>query len=104
MIRKSQYCLYLIMLLVNEDKKQPTKHQKQPEAYITNDQYEESPEQRKGRAVPVKTTYSEANKFGKKTCVISDSHLNRIKRNIFQKLVKGEKHTLTFFEELHLRE
>lgn len=66
MIRKSQCCLYLIMLLVNEDKKQPTKHQKQPEAYITNEQYEESSEQRKGRAVPVKRTYSEANKFGKK--------------------------------------
>ena len=92
------------MLLVNEDKKQPTKHQKQPEAYITNDQYEESSEQRKRRAVPVKRTYSEANKFRKKTCVISDSHLNRIKRNIFQKSVKGKKHTLTFFEELHLRE
>ena len=32
-----------------------------------------------------------ATKFGKQTCVIGDSHLNRIKRNIFQKSINKEK-------------
>ena len=32
-----------------------------------------------------------ATKFGKQTCVIGDSHLNRIKRNIFQKSVNRRK-------------
>ena len=36
-------------------------------------------------------TYSETAKFGMKIFVISDSHLNRIKKNIFQKLVNGGK-------------
>ena len=31
----------------------------------------------------------EATKFGKKICVIGGSHLNRIKRNIFQRSVNG---------------
>ena len=31
----------------------------------------------------------EATKFGNKTCVIGDTHLNKIKRNIFQKSVNG---------------
>ena len=35
--------------------------------------------------------YAEGAKFGKKICVIGDSHLDRIKRNIFQKLVSGGK-------------
>ena len=33
----------------------------------------------------------EATKFGKKICVIGDSHLNRMKGNIFQKSVNGWK-------------
>ena len=86
-------------------KKQSPKHNKQPEAYITNNQYEEPLVQKKAHIVPGRRTYSEATKFGKKICVISDSHLNRIKRNIFQKSVNGEgKHTLMFFEALHLRD
>ena len=70
-------------------KKQSTKHNKQPEANITNNQYEELLVQRKARIVPARRTYVEATKFGKKICVIRGSHLNRIKRNIFQKLVNG---------------
>ena len=70
-------------------KKQSTKHNKQPEANITNNQYEELLAQRKARIVPGRRTYVEATKFGKKICVIRGSHLNRIKRNIFQKLVNG---------------
>ena len=85
-------------------KKQSPKHNKQPEAYITNNQYEEPLLQRKVRIVPGRITYLEATKFGKKICVIGDSHLNRIKRNIFQKLVNGGKHTLMFFEVLYLRD
>ena len=84
-------------------KKQSTKHNKQPEANITNNQYEPLA-QRKARIIPGRRTYVEATKFGKKICVISDSHLNRIKRNIFQKLFNGGKHTLMFFEVLHLRD
>ena len=72
-------------------KKQSTKHNKQPEANITNNQYEESLVQRKARIVPGRRTYVEATKFGKKICVIGDSHLNRIKRHIFQKSVNGRK-------------
>ena len=45
----------------------------------------------KVRIKPGKRTYSEATKFGKKICVIGDSHLNRIKRNIFQKSVNSGK-------------
>ena len=67
------------------------KHNKQTEAYITNNQYEEPLVQRKARIVPGRRTYSEATKFGKKICVIRDSYLNRIKRNIFQKSVNGGK-------------
>ena len=59
-------------------KKQSTKHNKQPEAYITNEQYEETLEKRKARIVLRRRTYSEATKFGKDICVIGDSHLNRI--------------------------
>ena len=84
-------------------KKQSTKHNKQPEANITNNQYEPLA-QRKARIIPGRRTYVEATKFGKKICVIGDSHLNRIKRNIFQKSVNGGKHTLMFFEALHLRD
>ena len=72
-------------------KKQSPKHNKQPEAYITNNQYEEPLVQKKAHIVPGRRTYSEATKFGKKICVISDSHLNRIKWNIFQKSVNGGK-------------
>ena len=68
-------------------KKQSAKHNKQPEAYITNNQYEEPLVQRKARIIPHRIIYLEAAKFGKNICVISDSHLNRIKRNIFQKSV-----------------
>ena len=44
-------------------KKQSTKHNKQSEAYITNEQYEEPLEQRKARIVPGRRTYSEATEF-----------------------------------------
>ena len=37
--------------------------------------------------VPGKKIYAEATKFGKKICVIGDSHQNRMKKNIFQKSV-----------------
>ena len=77
-------------------KKQSPKHNKQPEAYITNNQYEEPLLQRKVRIVPGRITYLEATKFGKKICVIGDSHLNRIKRNIFQKSVNGGKTYFVF--------
>ena len=70
-------------------KKHSTKHNKQPEAYITSNQYEEPLVQRKALIVPGRITYLEATKFGKKICVIGDSHLNRIKDNIFQKPVNG---------------
>ena len=66
-------------------KKQWPKHNKQPEAYITNNQYEEPLVQRKAHIVPGRRTYSEATNFGKNICVIGESQLNRIKRNIFQK-------------------
>ena len=39
--------------------------------------------------VPGRKIYVEAIKFGKKIYVIGDSHLSRMKRNIFQKPVKG---------------
>ena len=45
--------------------------------------------------VPGRRTYSEATKFGKKTSVIVDSHLNRTKCKIFQKSVKAGK---TYFK------
>ena len=47
-------------------KKKSTKHNKEPEAYITSNQYEEPIVQRKARIVPGKRTYLEATKFGKK--------------------------------------
>ena len=68
-------------------KKQLIKHNKQPEASITNEQYEEPLEQRKSRILPCRKAYSEATKFGKKIYIIGDNHLNRIKRNIFKKSV-----------------
>ena len=60
-------------------KKQSTKSNKQAEANITNNQYKEPLVQRKAYIVPGRRTYVEATKFGKKICVIGDSHLNRIK-------------------------
>ena len=84
-------------------KRQSTKNYKQLEAYIANNQHEEPLEQNNKCIVPAKRTYAEATKFAsKKICVIGDSHLNRIKRNIFQKSVKEGKHTLMFFEVLHV--
>ena len=56
-----------------KQKKQSAKHNKQPEACITSEQYEELLEQRKARLVPGRRTYSEATKLGKKICVIGDS-------------------------------
>ena len=56
-MRAAQYYFHLTMLLVKENRKKSTKHQKQPEPYITNDQYEEPLEQRKAFIVPVKRTY-----------------------------------------------
>ena len=85
-------------------KKQPNKHNKQPEANITKNQYKEPIAQRKARIVTRRRTYAEATKFGKKICVISDSHLNKIKRNIFQKLVNGGKTYFNFVEGLYLRD
>ena len=64
-------------------KKQSTTHNKKPEANITNNQYEEPLVQRKAHIVLGRRTNVEATKFGKKICVIGDSHLNRTKRNIF---------------------
>ena len=66
-------------------------NKQQTETNITNNQYEEPLAQRKARKVPGRSTYVEATKFGKKICVIGDSHLNRIKRHIFQKSVNGRK-------------
>ena len=72
-------------------KKKLTKHQKQREACITNDQYEEPLEQRKTCIVPEKRTDAKATKLGKKISLVGDRYLNRIKRNIFQKSVnRGE--------------
>ena len=67
-------------------KKQSTKHNKQPGANITNNQYEEPLVQKKAFKVPGRRTYVEATKFGKKICIVGDSHLNRIRRNIFTKI------------------
>ena len=47
-------------------KKQSTKYNKQPEAYITNEQHEEPLEQRKARIIPSRRKYLEATKFEKK--------------------------------------
>ena len=89
---KTQCHLHFIIQLVKEDKKkQSPRHNKQPEAYITNNQYKKPLVRRKTRIVPGRRTYSEATKFGKKICVIGDSHLHRIKRDIFQKSVNGRK-------------
>ena len=44
-------------------KKQSTKHQKQPDSYNPNNQYEEPLEQKKARTVPGKRTCAEATKF-----------------------------------------
>ena len=74
-----------------KQKKQSTKHNKQPEANITNNQYVEPLVQRKAHTGPCRRTYVEATKVGKKICVIGNSHLNRIKRNIFQKSVNWGK-------------
>ena len=93
----SMLSLFDHALSKRRQKNQTVKHSKQPEANITSEQYEESLEQRKARIVPSGRTYSEATKFGKKVCVIGNSHLNRIKRNIFQKMINGGKHTLMFF-------
>ena len=40
----------------------------------------------------------EATKFGKKICVIGDSHLNRVKRNNDQKLVNRGKAYFNVFQ------
>ena len=91
-MRTAQCHLHFIMHLVRGDKKkQLTKHNKQPEAYITNEQFEEPLDQKKARIVPGRRTYSEGAKFGKNICVIGDSHLNRIKRSFFQKLTNRGK-------------
>ena len=81
-----------------KQKKQSTKHNKQLEGNIINEQYEEPLEQKKACVVPGRRTYSEATKFRKKICVISDSHLNRIKTNIFQKLVNRGKTYFNVFQ------
>ena len=53
------------MHLVREDKKkQLSKHNKQPNGYITNNQYGERTEQRKASIVPGRRTCLEATKFG----------------------------------------
>ena len=93
MMRTTQCYLHLIMPIVKEDRKSSrlnTNNNQRFTLLTTN----------------MKTiwTYSEATKFGKRICVIGDSHLNRIKKNIFQKPVNGGKHTLRFFEALHLRD
>ena len=67
-------------------KKQSPKHNKEPGANITNNQYEEPLLQKKACKVPVRRTYVEATKFGKKICNVGDSHLNRIRMNIFTKI------------------
>ena len=68
-------------------KKQSTKHHKQPEVYNTNNKHEEPLKQRTAHIVLGKRTYLEVTKVGKKNSVIGNSHQNRIKRKIFQKLV-----------------
>ena len=88
---KTQCHLHFIIHLVKEDKKkQSPRRNKQPEAYIINNQYEEPLAQRKTRIGPGRRTYSEATKFGKKICVIGDSHLNRIKGISFKNRLTGE--------------
>ena len=67
-------------------KKQSTKHNKQPEADIINSQYEEPLVQSKARIISRRRTYVEATGFGKKICVIGGSHLNRIKRKNLSKI------------------
>ena len=68
-------------------KKPSINYNKKPEAYITNEQYEETLKQRKALIIPGRRTYSEAVKSGKKICVIGDNHLNSAKRNISQKSI-----------------
>ena len=54
----------------NKRRQEKQSTNKQPDAYITNEQYEEPFKQKKERIVPGRRTYSEATKFGKKICVI----------------------------------
>ena len=75
-MRTTQCYLCLIMHQVKRrQKKQSIKHNKQPEASITNGQYKETTEQRKARVVQDRRTYSEVTKSGKKIYVIDDNHL-----------------------------
>ena len=91
LMRKTQCHLHLIIHLVKEDKKSSQLNTNNHRLNITNNQYEEPLIQRKARIVPGRRTYLEATRFGKEICVIGDSHLNKIKRNISQKSVNGGK-------------
>ena len=83
---------------------QSTKNHKQPEAYITNNRHEKYLHQNNARIAPTERTYAEATKFGKKTDVIGNSHLNGTKRNTFQKLFIEGEHALMIFEVIYLRD
>ena len=80
-------------------KNQSNKHYKQPEAYFTNKQHEKPLEQYNACIVPRKGTCAEETKFGKKICITGDSHLNRIKWNIFPKSVHGRKTYFNVFRD-----
>ena len=69
-MRKSQCHLHLIIHLVKKDgKSNQLNTTNNPEANITENQYEEPIVQRKARIVPRRRTYVEATKFGNKICV-----------------------------------
>ena len=47
--------------------------------------------------VPGNMSYSSATKYGKKICVVGDSHIRRIKRNLFNNSLCKEKSHLNGF-------
>ena len=96
LMRATQCYLHFIMHLVKEDRKnsQLNTTNNQRRTLLTN--------KRKARIVPGRRKYSEATKFGKKIYVIGDSHLNRIKRNIFKKSVNGGKTYFNVFSRRYI--
>ena len=91
----------MIILLVKENRKSSQLNIRNSHGItlqIINKEHEELFEQNNQRIVPGKRTYTEIIKFGKKTYAFSDSYLNIIKKNIFQKLLDGGKIYFNVFQ------
>ena len=77
-------------------------HNRRPEVAITEN-YIRSQKDQPQKIVPGRRTYASATKYGKKVCIVGDSHLRRIRKNVFNNSINDGKAFITGFSGANIK-